>query len=339
MTTKEDRCKSRPRIAILATGGTIAGAGKSSTHFTGYQPAVTHIEDLLANVPELARIAVITGEQVVQVASHDVTDDVLLLLGKRINELLQGDAVDGVVVTHGTNTLEETAYFLNLTVRSRKPIVLVGSMRPGTSMSADGPMNLFQAVVTAASPESQGRGVVLVMNNQIIGARDLVKTDTLTVDSFKAPLFGYLGYVVEDKTYFYKSACRKHTYESEFDLCGIFSLPKTAIVYGHIGDTRTAMDSFVAEGFQGIVHAGSGTAAISQAMSQGVTDAVSRGVVVVRAPRSSLGIVTRNMEYDDDRYGTVSGDTLNPPKARILLMLGLTRSNDPREIQRLFDTY
>lgn len=317
----------------------MAGVARSSTHLTGYQPAVTNVGDLLADIPEISAVAEVFGEQLVQVASHDITDDLLLLFAKRILQLLEDDDVDGVVLTHGTNTLEESAYFLNLTVRSRKPVVLVGAMRPGTSMSADGPMNLFQAVVAAASPESPGRGVMVVMNNQIIGARDVVKTDTLTVDSFKAPVFGYLGYVIEDQAHFYRAGLRRHTFDSEFDVSGIKALPKTGIVYGHTGDSRVVIDALVADGFEGIVHAGSGTAAISKAMSAGVRDAVNRGVVIVRAPRSSLGILTRNMEYDDDRFGTVSGDTLNPQKARVLLMLGLTRSNNSLDIQRYFDIY
>ncbi len=328
-----------PNVKILATGGTIAGAGVSSTQYAGYQAAVTPVDKLLQNVPELAKVANVTGEQVAQVASHDMTNEIMLKLAKRINVLLAQDDVDGIVITHGTNTLEETSYFLNLVVRSSKPVVLVGAMRPGTSMSADGPMNLFRAVVTAGSKESKGRGVMVVMNDQIIGARDLVKTDTMTVDTFKAPVFGYLGYVVDNKVRFYKTAARKHTEQSEFDISNVSVLPRVDIVYGYENDSRVALDAFVKDGAKGIVTAGSGTAAVSKAMESGVVDAVKAGVSIVRAPRTSLGIIAHNMEFNDDKFGTVAGDTLNPPKARILLMVGLTKTNDVKELRRIFDTY
>jgi len=328
-----------PRIALLATGGTIAGSSVSATQYVGYQPAVTPVGALLEAVPALATVALVSGEQVAQVASQDMTGAVLLALARRVNALLAGDDCDGVVITHGTNTMEETAYFLNLVVRSSKPVVLVGAMRPGTALSADGPMNLYRAVITAGSQQAHGRGVMLVMNDQIIGARDLHKTDTLTVDAFKAPLFGVLGLVVDSQARFYKGAARRHTLQSEFDLAGLETLPRVGIVYGHTDDDRTAIDALVAAGARGIVHAGAGTASVSANASGGILDAVARGVAVVRAPRGSHGFVTRRMEFDDDRHGTIAGDTLSPPKARILLQLALTRTRDVHEIQRIFDEY
>ena len=200
-------------------------------------------------------------------------------------------------------------------------------------------MNLFRAIVVASAKEARGHGVMIVMNDQIIGARDLQKTDTMTVDTFKAPIFGYLGYVVDDKACFYRAATRRHTHQSEFDVAGLTELPRVDIVYGYQNDTRTAIDAFVSAGAKGIVHAGSGTAAISAAMLPGVTDAVKKGVTVVRSPRTSLGIIARNMEVDDDQVGTVAGDTLNPPKARVLRMLALTRTRDPKPIQKIFNEY
>lgn len=328
-----------PNIKILATGGTIAGAGVSSTQYAGYQAAVTPVDKLLQNVPELSKVANISGEQISQVASENMNTEIWLKLAKRINTLLASNDVDGIVITHGTNTLEETSYFLNLVVSSQKPVVMVGAMRPGTSMSTDGPMNLFRAVVAAGSKDAQGRGVMVVMNDQIIGARDLQKTDTMTVDTFKAPIFGYLGYVVDDKAYFYKAAARKHTYLSEFNVSNLTQLPQVDIVYGYASDSREGLDAFVKAGAKGIELAGAGTAAISATMLPAVQDAVKKGVIVVRSPRTSLGVITHNMEVDDDKYGTVAGDTLNPPKAHILLMLALTKTNDAKKIQRIFDEY
>ena len=328
-----------PNVMILATGGTIAGAGVSSTQYEGYKAAVTPVDELVQNVPELSKIANVSGEQICQVSSENVNNEILLQLAKRINVLLASDDVDGIVITHGTNTLEETSYFLNLVVKSDKPVVLVGAMRPATSMSADGPMNLFRSVVVAGSQDALGRGVMIVMNDQIIGARDLQKTDTITVDTFKAPIFGYLGYVIDDKAYFYRSANRKHTSQTEFDVSELTELPRVDIVYGHQNDSREGFDAFVNAGAKGIVHAGAGTAAISQNILPAVQDAVQKGVVVVRSPRTSLGIITHNMEVNDDELGTVAGDTLNPPKARILLMVALTKTNDPKEVQRIFLEY
>jgi L-asparaginase len=329
----------RPRLRLLATGGTIAGSSASATQYAGYRPAVAAADELLAAVPALAEVADIGAEQVAQVASQDMTGALRLALARRINALLATDDCDGVIVTHGTNTLEETAYFLNLTVRSRKPVVLVGAMRPSNALSADGPMNLFRAAVVAASPQAGGRGVVVVMNDQIIGARDLHKADTLAVDAFRSPLFGVMGLVTDGTARFYRGGLRRHTEASEFDVDALLSLPRVDIAYGHEDDDRTAIDAFVAAGAQGIVHAGAGTASVSARVKPAILDAVSRGVVVVRAPRGAHGVVGRGMEFDDAAHGTVAGDTLSPPKARILLQLALTRTRDPQAVQTFFDAY
>ncbi len=328
-----------PRLRLLATGGTIAGASTSATQYVGYRPAVTPVDELLAAVPALTEVAAITGEQLAQVASQDMTGAVRLALAQRINALLATNECDGVIVTHGTNTLEETAWFLNLTVRSPKPVVLVGAMRPANALSADGPMNLFRAAVVAASEQAAGRGVMVVMNDRIIGARDLHKADTMTVDAFTSPLFGLMGLVSDRRAHFYRGGLRRHTADSEFDVSGLESLPRVHIAYGHEDDDGTAISAFVAAGAEGIVHAGAGTASVSQRVKPALLDAVARGVVVVRAPRGAHGLVARGMEFDDDTHGTVAADTLSPPKARVLLQLALTRTRDPHAVQRLFDEY
>ena len=328
-----------PRLRLLATGGTIAGASTSATQYVGYRPAVTPVDELLAAVPALAEVAAITGEQLAQVASQDMTGAVRLALAQRINALLATNECDGVIVTHGTNTLEETAWFLNLTVRSRKPVVLVGAMRPANALSADGPMNLFRAAVVAASEQAAGRGVMVVMNDRIIGARDLHKADTMTVDAFTSPLFGLMGLMSDRRAHFYRGGLRRHTADSAFDVSGLQSLPRVHIAYGHEDDDGTAISAFVAAGAEGIVHAGAGTASVSQRVKPALLDAVARGVVVVRAPRGAHGLVARGMEFDDDTHGTVAADTLSPPKARVLLQLALTRTRDPHAVQRLFDEY
>lgn len=290
-------------------------------------------------MPALAEVADITGEQVAQVASQDMSGAVRLALAQRINALLASDDCDGVIVTHGTNTLEETAWFLNLTVRSAKPVVMVGAMRPADALSADGPMNLFRAAVVAASEHATGRGVMVVMNDRIIGARDLHKADTMTVDAFTSPLFGLMGLVSDRRAHFYRGGLRRHTADSAFDVSGLQSLPRVHVAYGHEDDDRTAIDAFVAAGAEGIVHAGAGTASVSQRVKPAILDTVARGVVVVRAPRGAHGLVVRGMEFDDAAHGTVAGDTLSPPKARVLLQLALTHTRDPGAVQALFDTH
>ena len=329
----------KPNVVVLATGGTIAGSGVSSTQYEGYQAAVTGVEKLLAAVPELKNIASVSGEQVAQVASQDMSTDVWLKLAKRVNHLLQQENVDGVVITHGTNTMEETAYFLNLVVKSKKPVVMVGAMRPGTAMSADGPMNIYNGVLAAGSKDSIGKGVMVVLNDRIISARDIQKTDTITVDTFKAPIFGYLGQVVDGKVVFFKNPINKHTYESEFDVTNITKLPKVDINYGYANDSGVVIDALVANGTKGIVHAGAGTASMSEFVLPSVEKATKKGIAIVRTPRTSLGMIGHNMEVDDDKYGTIAGGTLSTPKARVLLMLGLTKSNDPKYLQELFFKY
>jgi L-asparaginase len=328
-----------PRITLLALGGTIAGKSKQSTVYTGYRVAVSDITEVLSSVPELSEIADIQARQLFQVASQDMASAHLLRLGKEVNQLLSREDCDGIVITQGTNTLEETAFFLNLVVHSHKPVVITGAMRPATSLSADGPMNLFRSTVVASSELAKGRGVMVVLNDQILGARDVHKTDTMTVDSFKSPLFGVMGLVADNACHFYRSGLRRHTLDSEFDISKLEDLPKVDIVYGYQDDDRGMLDSCVASGSQGIVLAGAGTAAVSSRLLPAVKDAISKGLSIVRVSRSSLGLVGHNVEFDDDLYGTISGDTLNPAKARILLMLAMTITSDRKILQTCFDHY
>jgi L-asparaginase type II len=328
-----------PRIAVLGTGGTIAGAGNTRTHYAGYRAAVAGVDELLSAVPMLSEVACIETEQVAQVASQNLGAAVLLTLATRVNAWLERPECDGAVVTLGTNTLEETAYFLNLVVKSRKPVVVTGAMRPFTSLSADGPMNLYRAVVAAASPQAEGLGVVVVMNDQVIAARDVHKTDTMTVDSFKAPVFGILGWVVDDKLQLYKKPARCHTADTEFRVPALQNWPRVDIITGHQDDQRTALDAVVGAGARGVVVAGPGTAALSDRLMAAARDAARQGVVIVRAPRAAHGIVLRNMEFDDDLHGTVAGDTLSPAKARVLLSLALAHGADAQRVQAAFSRY
>lgn len=326
-------------VRILATGGTIAGTGATSTTTVGYTAAKVGVEQLIEAVPALKQVANVTGEQVFQIASENMTDAYWLKLAKRVNTLLAQDDVDGIVITHGTDTLEETAYFLNLVVKSHKPVVLVGAMRPSTAMSADGPFNIYNGVVLAASPDAVGKGVLVCLNDQINAARDVTKTNTATLDTFRAPELGFLGYMQSNKPHFYRLSARKHTVDTEFDVSNLESLPKVDIVYGYANVTRTPVDALVAAGAKGIIHAGVGDGSIHSAVKPALIEARQKGVIVVRGSRVGNGIVARNGEANDDELDFVVSDTLNPQKARILLMLALTKTNQSSEIQRMFYTY
>lgn len=328
-----------PNIKILATGGTIAGAGATSTTTIGYTAAVVPVDALINNVPELKKVANVSGEQIAQIASENMTNKVLLKLGKRINELLASDDVDGIVVTHGTDTIEETAYFLNLVVKSNKPVVIVGAMRPPTAMSADGPINLYNSVILAGSKEAKGKGVLVCLNDAINSAREVTKTNTFMADTFRSPEMGYLGYMQGGKPYFYRESTRKHTTQSEFDITGLMELPRVDIVYGYGNNSRVAVDAFVSAGAKGIIHAGVGDGSLFTETKEGLIDAQKKGVVIVRSSRVGNGIVARNGEANDDQLHFVASDTLNPQKARILLMLALTKTSDPTEIQNIFWEY
>ncbi len=327
-------------VVILATGGTIAGTGASTTATVGYTAATVGVQRLIEAVPELKAVANVKGEQVFQIASENMNNDSWLKLAKRVNELLRQDDVDGIVITHGTDTIEETAYFLNLVVKSRKPVVIVGAMRPSTAISADGPINLYNATILAGSEEAAGKGVLVVLNDQINGARDVTKTNTANTDTFRSWELGFLGYMQDNRPHFYRQSTRRHTADTEFDVSNLDQLPAVDIVYGYANMNRTAVDAFVGAGDVGLVHAGVGDGSLARpAVEPALIEARKKGVVIVRASRVGNGIVARNGEAKDDDLDFIVSDTLNPQKARILLMLALTKTKDTKQIQRMFYTY
>jgi len=328
---------SLPNVVILATGGTIAGRGASATQMTGYNPGEIGVQILINAVPEMKQYANVSGEQVANIGSFAMTHEVWLKMANRINELLASPSVDGIVITHGTDTLEETAYFLNLVVKSEKPVVIVGSMRPATAISADGPVNLLNAVRLAASPKARSKGVLVAMNDQINGAREVTKTNTTHVETFKSWELGCLGYIQNGEPYFYRESTRKHTYMSDFDVSGLKELPYVEILYGHVNGDKNLVNALMVNDVKGIVNAGMGHGSIFPATRDALAEAVKKGIVVVKSSRVGNGMVTR--VADDDKYGFIAADTLNPQKARILLMLALTKTNDPALIQKYFDEY
>jgi L-asparaginase len=329
----------KKNIVIIGTGGTIAGKASSTTETLHYTSAILSVNSLIQEIPEIHQIAHVTGEQLSQIDSCDMTCHIWLQLAARVNELLASNEVDGIVITHGTDTLEETAYFLNLVIQSPKPVVLVGAMRPVTAMSADGPMNLYNAITIAANDKAIGKGVLVALNDTMNCSREVTKTNTMLQDSFQAPDLGYLGYIQGGIPYFYRLPARKHTSCSEFSSKGIMDLPKVEIIYGYVNSSPILAKAAVEAGAKGIVYAGLGNGNMSHCIRSGLIDLAEQGIVIVRSTRVSSGIVTRNGAVNDDEYNFVVSDTLSPQKARILLMLALMTTNDPREIQRMFWEY
>jgi L-asparaginase len=330
-----------PLVWVLSTGGTIAGTGASSTNVAEYKGGTILGEELVKAVPEIKGYANVKVEQIVNVGSSNITLENLLTLARGINKIFaENSNVAGVVVTHGTSTLEETAYFLNLTVKHDRPVVIVGAMRPSTAISADGPLNLLNGIRTAIAPEARGKGVLVVMNDEINGARDVTKTNTYRVETFRSPELGYLGYVDEDKVTFYRASTKRHTVKSEFDLSNVVELPTVDIVYSYIEPSVRTIQAFFASGVRGIVFAGTGAGTLSNSVKEAVKTGLSPSEgkpVLVRSNRTGNGRVIGRKEYDD--LGYIPADTLNPQKARILLMLALTRTNDLNEIKRMFAEY
>jgi L-asparaginase len=316
--------KDLPNVVILATGGTIAGAGASSTG-SAYTSGQVKIEAMIDAVPNIRNLANLKGEQIANVGSQDMSVKVWLDLANRINELLAGDDVDGIVITHGTDTQEETAYFLTLAVKSDKPVVLTGSMRPSTALSADGPLNMYNAVAVAANPQSKGYGVMVVMNDEIHSAHDVRKMISTPV------LFG-------DIIWFHKPH-GLHTTNSEFTVDGIKSLPRVDIVYTCADVSTDLIDIMVKAGAKGIVIAGVGDGNMNAGTLEAAKRATDKGIPVVRATRVPTGAVLIKGEIVDKDYGTVSSDELNPQKARILLMLALQKERSREELQELFIQY
>jgi len=329
----------KPQVVLLATGGTIAGAGASAVNSASYQAAKVPVDKLIAGVPELAQVAQLRGEQVFQIASESFTNEHLLTLGKRVAALAKQPDVDGIVITHGTDTLEETAYFLNLTVHTDKPVVVVGSMRPGTALSADGALNLLNAVTVAGAKDSRGKGVLVVMNDEIHTGRDVSKSVNLKTEAFKSP-WGPLGMVIEGKTYWFRAPAKRHTSASEFDIDKIDALPLVEIAYGAGNASDTAYRAFAAKGAKAIVHAGTGNGSVSAAVVPALRELRSQGLQIVRSARVvGGGFVLRNAEQPDDQYDWVVAHDLNPQKARILTMVALAAGADSKTLQRQFMEY
>jgi L-asparaginase len=335
---QETAGKKLPNVVVLATGGTIAGAAGSDVQ-AAYTSGQVGVEQLLAAVPQAKKLAVMTGEQVANIGSQDMNDEVWLKLARRVNEILAKPDVDGIVITHGTDTIEETGYFLNLVVKSKKPVVMTAAMRPSTALSADGPLNFFNAVAVAANKDAAGRGVLVVVNDWIHGASSLTKTSTTAVQTFLSPLRGIVGTVAYGEAEFYRGAVGKNTVDSEFSLDGVTALPRVDIVMAHENMDGAIIDAAVAAGAKGVVIAGVGNGNMTKPALDALAAQAKKGIVCVRSSRVATGRVGRNVEVDDDKLGLIASDDLNPQKSRVLLRLALLKPRTPADLQRLFVEY
>ena len=327
-----------PNIVILATGGTIAGSAETNVQ-AGYTSGQVGVEILINAVPQLKKIAHVRGEQISNIGSQNMNDAIWLKLAKRINQLAKQEDVDGIVITHGTDTMEETAYFLNLTVHTRKPVVMTGSMRPSTALSADGPLNIYNAVAVAGDTNAWGRGVLVVANDKILPARELLKTSATDVETFRSLGFGWIGTVHYGVARYYRKPFTRHTFESEFDVENVEKLPKVSIIYMYANCKGELIDDAVENGAEGIVVAGVGNGNMTDAAVEALTRAAKKGVVCVRSTRVPTGFIDRNVEINDDELGFVASYQLNAQKARVLLKLALLKTKDPKVIQEYFAQY
>lgn len=329
-----------PRIALIFTGGTIDSVGVDRLDLAWYIEAGKRLADgeLVARVPELASIAEVKEIPFRRLTSQSITDRDLFDLVALIHRLFDDDEADGVVITHGTNTLEESAYFLHLCLKRSKPVVIIGSMRPSSALSADGYLNLLNGVRVAAAPEAAGLGVLVVLNDTIHSARDVTKTATYRVETFQGRDLGPLGYADNDgRVLIYHRPVRRHTTETEFDISGLDVLPRVDVVVTHLGADGSLIDASVAAGAKGIVSAGTGAGRPTPGEEAALLRASEAGTLVVQGTRVGSGRTVSSPGLR--RKGWSAADNLQPWKARILLALGLTKTGDATEIQRMFDTY
>jgi L-asparaginase len=330
-----------PRVALIITGGTIDSVGKDRLDLAWYIEAGKRLNtgELLAQLPELGAIAKVEEVPFRRLPSHALVDKDWLDMARTIHEIFDGNKADGIVITHGTNTIEETAYFLNLTLKTDKPVVVVGSMRPASALSADGYLNLVNAIKVAADPNARGRGALLVMNDTIYSGRDVTKNSTYRVQAFQSRDLGPLGYADADgRIVYYHQSLKKHTVATEFDVRGLESLPRVDVVVSYVGADGKMIEAAAAAGARGIVSAATGagrpTPAEDEAFDRMYKE---KGVIMCLCSRVASGRVVRSPGLA--KRGFVAGDNLQPWKARVLLALALTKTGNADEIQRMFDAY
>lgn len=330
----------RSKVAFIGAGGTISSIGRGPLDIVDYTANGTMLEadEILAACPSVHEVAEILGVRFRAIPSPAIHFPEWKALGA-LCETLAADHPDlaGIVIGHGTATLEETAYFLGLTLKVAVPVVIVGSQRPLSGLSTDASLNLVNAVRAAASPASRGRGVLVLLNDEIQAAREVTKTSTFRMQTFRTPDFGILGTVDGDQVRYYRASERRHAPDAEFDIRGLDALPRVDIAYSYAGADGAAIRAFVAAGALGLVSAGFAPGMTTPGEAEALRDAIGAGVTVVQSTRAGSGAALdgqRNREI-----GLLPADNLNPQKARLLLALALTRTRDPDEIRRIFAEY
>ena len=327
----------KPKVAIVATGGTIASTGDHALDIVDYQGDIYAIERLLEEIPIADEVADILPVSHDTVGSDEIGPPEWLSLHRRIEHTAkQHPDLNGIVVTHGTATLEETAYFLNLTLKVTLPVVVVGAQRPITGLSTDGPMNLVGALRVAGSHAARELGVLVVMNDAIHAAREVTKQSIFRLDAFQSPDFGVLGHADLDGIVFYRHPVRQHTTQTEFEIADLETLPRVDVVASYAGADGTAVEAHIRAKTQGLVVAALAPGTTPPRQTGALNDAIVQGIVVVYASRAGSGRVLALSHQADD---SVTADNLNPEKARVLLMVALTRTSDPKEVQRIFEQY
>ena len=333
--------ESKPRVYLVGTGGSISFVGRTRTDYINYSYDGKHltIDELLERVPEAREIAEVRTEQFLNLGSTDVTPEHWLGLAKRINQIFRDDpGAAGVAVTHGTATLEETAYFLNLTVKSSRPVVVTGAMRPPTGLGTDTDVNLIDCIRVAAAPQSAGRGVLTVLNNQVQAARDVTKTNSYRLETFQSPDFGFLGYADSDgQVVFYRRPERAHTIDTEFEVDGVDQLPRVDIAPAYAGADGLVIRALAAAGVDGIVAAGLGSGGSPPPFMAALKEVSDAGLPVVVTTQTGSGRVVLTRRFTEDGY--IVADNLTPKKARVLLILALSVTKDRSEIQRMMLAY
>jgi L-asparaginase len=332
-----------PHVHFVATGGTISN--KDGGRLTA--------EELTANMPGVDRYARVTYEQFANVASSELSLDQWLQLSKRVNEVFASDKdLAGVVVTSGTDTLEETAFFLHLTVRDPRPVVVVGSMRNPSTLGYEGAANLLEGVRVAADPASRNKGALVVLNDEINSARHVTKTDALRLQTFRSREYGQLGVVDRDRVVYYNQIAKRHNEQMEFDLSKVTVLPRVDVVMVYQGASADVIKAMVDNGAKGIVMATAGAGATSGNQNEGLNYAASKGVFIVTSTRTGSGRIAPPQqrqqananapvtpEQQRRRQFTIAGEDHTPVKARVLLMVALTKTTDRNELQRIFSEY
>lgn len=330
-----------PRVGLILTGGTIDSVGTDRLDLAWYIEAGKRLNsgELLGQLPELKTIASVEEIAFRRLPSQALVDKDWLDLVRKIHSIFDNDQADGIVITHGTNTLEETAYFLNLTLKTDKPVVIVGSMRPSSAISADGYLNVVNAVKVAADLNSRGRGCLVVMNDTIFNARDVTKNSTYRVEAFQSRDLGPLGFADADgKIVYYHQPTRRHTVHTEFDVRNLQSLPRVDVVLSYVGADGIMIGAAARAGAKGIVSAATGAGRPTPAEDDAFDKAYKEnGLLMCLCSRVAAGRVVRSPGLT--KRGFIAGDNLQPWKARLLLSLALTKTTNADEIQRMFDTY